>query len=46
MPRTLKAVIVALPARERRKIKTRGARLIAEEVSLPDLREAVGKTQR
>lgn len=45
MPRTLKEVIATLPAHERRAIKTRAAQLIAEEMSLQDLRKAIGKTQ-
>ena len=45
MAHTLKEVIAALPAHERRKIKTRAAQLIAEEMSLQDLRKAIGKTQ-
>ena len=45
MPRTLKQVVAALPAVERRRIKARAAELIAEEMSLQDLRRAIGKTQ-
>lgn len=45
MARTLKEVVAGLPAKERRKIATRARQLIAEEVSLQDLRRAVGKTQ-
>jgi hypothetical protein len=45
MVHTLKEVIAGLPAHERRKIKTRAAQLIAEEMSLQDLRKAIGKTQ-
>jgi hypothetical protein len=45
MAQTLKEVIAGLPAHERRKIKTRAAQLIAEEMSLQDLRKAIGTTQ-
>ena len=45
MAHTLKEVIAGLPAHERRKIKTRAAQLIAEEMSLQALRKAIGKTQ-
>ena len=45
MPRTLNEVIAALPAKDRAKIAARAAELIAEEMSLRDLRKAVGKTQ-
>ena len=44
MPRTLNEVISALPAHER-EIKARAEQLIAEEMSLQDLRKAIGKTQ-
>jgi hypothetical protein len=43
--RTLKEVVATLPAGERRRIKARAAELIAEEMSLRDLRRAIGKTQ-
>ncbi len=45
MAKTLNEVIAALPARERREIETRAQDLIAEEMSLQDLRKAIGKTQ-
>jgi DNA-binding transcriptional ArsR family regulator len=45
MARTLKQVIAALPAGERHRIKARAAQLIAEEMTLQDLRKAIGKTQ-
>ena len=45
MARTLNQVVAALPASERRKIEARARQLIAEEMSLQDLRKAVGKTQ-
>lgn len=45
MPRTLNEIIAALPESERRRIEARAERLIAEEMSLQDLRKAMGKTQ-
>jgi len=45
MPRTLDEVIASLPGRERAKIEARARELIAEEMSLQDLRKAIGKTQ-
>ena len=45
MPRTLKEVIAALPDGERVKVEARARELIAEEMSLQDLRKAIGKTQ-
>src|ERR1039458_5483349 len=45
MARTLNEIIADLPATERRKIEARAKQLIAEEMSLQDLRKAVGKTQ-
>src|ERR1700724_992808 len=45
MPRTLNEVIAALPKGERAKIEARARELIDEEMSLQDLRKAVGKTQ-
>ncbi len=45
MPRTLNEVIASLPEGERAKIETRARELIAEEMSLQDLRKAIGKTQ-
>ena len=44
MPRTLKEVIASLPEAERVSIKARTRELIAEEMALQDLREAIGKT--
>src|SRR5712691_9414985 len=45
MPRTLDEVVATLPAGERAKIEARARELIAEEMSLQDLRKAIGKTQ-
>ena len=45
MPRTLNDVIAALPKGERAKIEARARELVAEEMSLQDLRKAIGKTQ-
>src|SRR5437588_9716703 len=45
MPRTLDDVIAALPKGERAKIAARARELVAEEMSLQDLRKAIGKTQ-
>lgn len=45
MPRTLDEVIAFLPKGERDRIEARAAELIAEEISLRDLRKAIGKTQ-
>jgi DNA-binding XRE family transcriptional regulator len=45
MGRTLDEWIASLPAGERRRIETRAAELIAEEMSLRDLRKAMKKTQ-
>jgi len=45
MPRTLNEVIASLPQAERARIKARARELIAEEMSLQDLRKAIGKTQ-
>jgi|SRR5947209_243817 transcriptional regulator with XRE-family HTH domain len=45
MPRTLDDVIAALPKGERAKIEARARELVAEEMSLQDLRKAIGKTQ-
>jgi len=45
MPRTLNEVIASLPEAERTKIEARARELIAEEMSLQDLRKAIGKTQ-
>jgi len=45
MPRKLNEVIASLPEAEREKIEARARELIAEEMSLQELRKAVGKTQ-
>lgn len=45
MARSLKAVIASLPKEEQEKIDARARELIAEEMSLQQLRKAVGKTQ-
>jgi hypothetical protein len=45
MPRTLDQVIAKLPECERAKIEARARQLIAEEMSLRNLRKAIGKTQ-
>lgn len=45
MARTLNEVVASLPRRERTKIEARAQALIAEEMSLRDLRKAIGKTQ-
>src|SRR5229473_3963992 len=45
MPRTLDEIVATLPAGERAKIEARARELIAEEMSLQDLRKAIGKTQ-
>jgi hypothetical protein len=45
MAKSLKSVIAGLPAPERASIRARARELIAEEMSLKDLRKAVGKTQ-
>jgi len=45
MGRTLDEWIAALPAAERRRVEARAAELIAEEMSLRDLRQAMKKTQ-
>lgn len=46
MPRILDQVIDKLPEGERAKIETRAQELIAEELSLRNLRRAIGKTQQ
>lgn len=43
--RTLKEVLAALPESERKAIETRTRELIAEEMSLQEVRKAMGKTQ-
>ena len=45
MARTLKQKLVALPARRRRKVETRAAQLLLEELTLRDLRKALDQTQ-
>ena len=45
MARTLNEVVASLPRRERTRIEARTRALIAEEMSLRDLRKAIGKTQ-
>jgi transcriptional regulator with XRE-family HTH domain len=45
MSKALKDVIAALPKEEQEKIKLRGEQLVAEEMSLQELRKTIGKTQ-
>ena len=45
MPRTLNEVVAALSKGERAKVEARARELIVEEMSLQDLRKAIGKTQ-
>jgi hypothetical protein len=45
MPRPLNKFIASLPEAKRAKIEARARELIAEEMSLRDLRKAIGKTQ-
>lgn len=45
MPRTLREFVASLPEDERTKIEARTAELIAEEMSLRELRKAMGQTQ-
>src|SRR3984885_656654 len=45
MARPLNEKIAELPAARREKVEARGAELIAEEMSLRELRRAMGKTQ-
>jgi len=45
MPRTLNEIIASLPEAERKRIEARARELIVEEMSLQDLRKAIGKTQ-
>ena len=45
MPRTLNDFVASLPKEERERIEARAQDLIAEEMSLQDLRKAIGKTQ-
>jgi hypothetical protein len=44
MLRTLNEIIAALPESERAKIEARAQELIADEMSLQDLRKTIGKT--
>jgi transcriptional regulator with XRE-family HTH domain len=45
MATTLKDKMKALPAKRRKKVEARAARLVAEELSLRDLRKARARTQ-
>ena len=45
MARTLNQKIASLPAARRTKVKARAVQLIAEELSLQDLRKAMNRTQ-
>lgn len=45
MGKTLDAVLAEMPARRRRRIQARAQELIAEEMTLRELRKAMGKTQ-
>ena len=45
MGRTLREIMNSLPPARRAKIEARARELIAEELSLQDLRKAMGKTQ-
>ena len=45
MARTVNEVVASLSRRERTKIEARAQTLVAEEMSLRDLRKAIGKTQ-
>ncbi|HEY5754177.1 MAG TPA: helix-turn-helix transcriptional regulator [Steroidobacter sp.] len=45
MARTLSQKIARLPAKRRTRVKARAAELIAEELSLQDLRKAMNRTQ-
>jgi len=45
MGRTVKQKMTTLPARRRRRIEARAARLLLEELSLQDLRKALDQTQ-
>jgi DNA-binding XRE family transcriptional regulator len=45
MPRTLKQIVASLPESEQAQIDARARDLIAEEMSLQQLRKAIGKTQ-
>jgi DNA-binding XRE family transcriptional regulator len=45
MGRTLDQVMAGLPAKRRAKVEARAVELVAEELSLQDLRKAMSKTQ-
>jgi hypothetical protein len=45
MATTLSQIMAGLPAERRKKVETRAAARIAEEMALRDLRKAMGKTQ-
>ena len=45
MGKTLDEVVARMPKRLQRRVKARTAELIAEEMTLRDLRKAMGKTQ-
>jgi transcriptional regulator with XRE-family HTH domain len=45
MATTLTEIMAGLPAERRKKIETRAAARVAEEMALRDLRRAMGKTQ-
>ena len=45
MARTLSQKLAELPAKRRLRVKARAAELIAEELSLQDLRKALNRTQ-
>lgn len=45
MGRTIRQKIAQLPAKRRAKVNARAAELIAEEMSLQDLRKAMNRTQ-
>ncbi len=45
MGRTLTEKVAALPAKRRKQVEARAANLIAEEMSLRDLRKAMNRTQ-
>jgi hypothetical protein len=45
MAKTLKEVIGSLPAKQQDRVRARGRELIAEELTLQQLRKALGRTQ-
>lgn len=45
MPRTLKQKIASLPPGRRARVQARAAELVAEEMSLQDLRKSMNRTQ-